>query len=233
MKNLILIVIGVCMMAFSTHAQDGERFSIGVSAGTGIPVGLWGKKDIENGKATGFTQRGKAYNLSLTYKLGKGNYGLTSLIGRQINTVDTKAYADAYSRINEGGDYKVESDDWRVNQFMLGGFVTKPLSQKLDIDLRVLAGVVHAGRPATDIFDGDFNYSTSTGTYSTSFAYTLGTGIKYHIGKRLDLLVNVDYLNAKPEFDVDTGVNGDSSGNSIFSQNINSINLSVGIAVKL
>ncbi|MEM6965235.1 MAG: hypothetical protein AAF573_10740, partial [Bacteroidota bacterium] len=208
-------------------------FSIGVSAGTAIPVGLWGKKDAQDYKSNGFTQLGQSYNLSLSYKLNRGNFGLTSLIGRQINTVDTEAFANAYSENNEGETYTIESDDWRVNQFLVGGFYSNPVTKKLDIDVKALLGAVHANRPAIDVFDGNSNFTSSSGASSTALAYSLGVGIKYHLGKRLNFLVNADYLYSKPEFDVNEVFNAQPIGNSVFSQSISSINLSVGIAVKL
>jgi len=158
---------------------------------------------------------------------------LTSLIRRQTNVVDTEAMADAWTNENPSSSYKVDSDDWRMNQFLLGGFVSKSITDKLDLDFRILAGVINVNLPLVTVFVDEVNWVTSNGDTSMAFAYSLGTGVKYHIGNKLDFLINVDYLRARPEFDIEQTSDSGFKGNSVYNQSVMSLNLSAGIAIKL
>ena len=70
---------------------------------------------------------------------------------------------------------------------------------------------------------------------ATTFGYTIGGGFKFDVGEQVCILTNLDYLTCKPEF-VDVTISsssGNSSQPSTFSQRIETINLSIGIGLRL
>jgi hypothetical protein len=71
-------------------------------------------------------------------------------------------------------------------------------------------------------------------TSSVAFAYLAGMGLKYDAGKRLSVLVNFDYLGAKPEFEnVETTTSLGDIDKSTYSQTFGSVSIGLGVGYRL
>jgi hypothetical protein len=77
-------------------------------------------------------------------------------------------------------------------------------------------------------------WTKQSSTTSSSLAYTLGVGFKFELGKSLYLLTNLDYLGSEPEFQNIDIVDSDGDRTKFtYKQSIRTINLSIGIALKI
>ena len=231
MKKVFLVFVGAWLLALPGQAQD-KRFSIAISGGTGVPFGELGRKDVQDLGANGFAQPGLMFDLSLDYKLGAGSFGLKALFLRQINSFDQEALVDVYRSQNSDATYSVESDDWRINGFFVGGFKTLPISDNVGISLEALLGIIDISRPLITVF-ADTDFITQNGSGTNSFAYSLGTDISYQFENQLGLFFKMAYLGSQPKFAVEETSSVGFSGNSVFTQGIHSLNVGLGLKVYL
>ena len=228
------------MVAFLTitsqsYAQD-EKGYIGISLGPSIPMGDLSSKDIDN-DAAGWANTGAVFDISFAYKLGEGNFGITALLRGQANPTDAQALADEFANQLPGVDWTVKSDAWGIGGLMFGGFGSFPLSEKSSFDTRAMIGFLSVSSPELTVTvtgPGGTAWVKQSSTSATSFAYLIGAGFKFDIGSKLYLLTNLDYLGSNPEFsNVEVTASDGSRGTDTWSQSMGTLNLSVGIALKL
>ena len=120
---------------------------------------------------------------------------------------------------------------------MFGCFGSFPISEKASFDTRVMIGFLSASSPEITITGtgpGGTAWIKQGSTTGASFAYLIGAGFKFDIGSKVYLLTNLDYLGSNPEFSkVELTTSDGSRDTDTWSQNIGTLNLSVGIALKL
>lgn len=120
---------------------------------------------------------------------------------RQINSLGF-GYQD-------GVDYRFKTisyGSYTQTNVLTGLYTTIPL-KRLSIDARILGGFNFTNRPES-IIDLDFNAIGYTERYyenassSSSFAYNLGFGVRYNMGKKqkLCLMLSFDFIGAYGDF---------------------------------
>lgn len=235
MKKVILSLFFLTTISSQIKAQDEKGF-IGVSIGPSIPMGDLASKDANN-DAAGWANTGAIFDISFTYKLGKGNFGLTALLRGQSNLTDAQALVDEIANQYPGINWTVESGNWGVGGLMFGGFGSFPISEKASFDTRAMIGFLSATSPEITITGtdpGGTAWIKQESTAASSFAYLLGAGFKFDIGRKLYLLTNLDYLGLNPEFrNVETTTSLGTREKSTWGQSMGTINLSIGIALKI
>jgi hypothetical protein len=235
MKKIILSLIFVAAMSSQINAQDNKGY-IGFTMGPSIPLGDFASKDVNNDDA-GWTNTGVMFDISFAYKLGGGNFGVTALLRGQANPTDAQALADEIANQFAGVNWTVESAGWAIGGFMFGGFGSFPISQKATFDTKAMIGFVSANSPnytITGTGPGGTAWIKQESKAATSFAYLFGAGFKFDIGSKLHLLTNLDYLASNPEFrNIETTTSLGTRDRSTLSQNMGTLNLSIGIALKI
>lgn len=233
MKRLILLLTFVIVSFSTSYSQD--RGHIGLSVGLSAPMG-----DFANNKSSdenaGFATAGLLFDFSLNYKLNK-TIGIEGLVRVQSNGTDADALADEFSAITlPGTSGTVESGKW-LSVGILGGIsATFPLTERFGFNSKILIGVQSSTSPELTVTlngPGGYAWVKQESGNGTAFAYLIGAGFNYGITEKADLLINIDYLGAEPEFsDVETTTSlGDSSKGS-FDQPMSTINFGLGIALK-
>lgn len=235
MKKIIIVAIVAMSVITSSYAQEQKGY-IGISLGPSIPVGDLASKNFDNDEA-GYANTGAVFDISFAYKLGDGNFGITALIRGQANPTDAQIIADEFSRQFPSANWTVESDSWGIGGLMFGGFGSFPVSEKISFDPRAMIGFLNATAPAITVSgsgSGGSGWIKVESASASSFAYLIGAGFKFDISDKLFLLTNLDYLNSNPEFiNVETITSDGDRQLDTFNQTIGSINLSVGIALKI
>jgi hypothetical protein len=235
MKKIIFSLIAVMTFVLQSQAQDKKGY-IGLSIGPSIPMGDLASKDADN-DAAGWANTGAIFDISFAYKLGNGNFGISALLRGQSNPTDAQSLADELANQVAGVNWTVESAGWGIGGLMFGGFGSFPISEKSSFDSRAMIGFLSATSPEITITGsgpGGTVWVKQSSTASTSFAYLLGAGFKFDLGKKLYLLTNLDYLGSNPEFkNVETTASDGTREKNTWSQSMGTINLSVGIALKL
>lgn len=233
MKNLIILFAMSLLTATNCFSQD--KGYVAISLGSSTPIGDFASKDPNNNSA-GYAKSGAIFDISFGYKFGK-NFGISALLRGQANSTDAQAIADQISRQNPGVSGTVESKTWSIGGYMVGGYGSFPISPKISFDTRLLFGFLSAISPEITVNlvgPGGTAWVKQNSSSSSTFAYLIGAGFKYDVGKRICLLANFDYLGAKPEFsNVETTSSTGSSSKSTFSQSFGTINFGVGIGYRL
>jgi hypothetical protein len=131
----------------------------------------------------------------------------------------------------------VESEGWSAGGWMLGGVGSFSISPKASFEPRAMIGFVNAVSPNITI-TGSANGSSiwvKQGTSSAfTFSYLLGAGFKFDLGQKFYLLTNLDYLGSNPEFsNIDITASDGSRSKSTVSQPMGTLNLGLGVALKI
>ena len=95
---------------------------------------------------------------------------------------------------------------------MAGPLLSYPISEKVDWDFIPLIG--YSVTTVPDVGSGT--------EQATSFAFSLGTQVRIHVGNKVSFLLSADYLSTKPEFK-DYG----------FEQKIETLSFGLGFAYRL
>ena len=103
-------------------------------------------------------------------------------------------------------------DPWSYGGLMAGPLLSFSVSEMVDWDFKPMVGYAVTTVP-------DFGFGEEQ---APSFAYSLGTQCRIHVGEKTSLLLNADYFSTKPEFKV-----------MGFEQNIGVVTIGVGIAFRL
>jgi hypothetical protein len=235
MNRITFSFLILTFLSMQLLAQQ-ENGYIGVSIGPSIPLGDLGSRDANNASA-GYASTGAVFDISFAYKLGGGNFGVTALLRGQANPTDAQSLADDLASDVPGVNWSVESDAWGIGGLMFGGFGSFQISEKASFDVRALIGFLNATSPEIDITGtavGGSLWVKQGSVNSTAFSYLLGAGFKFDLGSKLYLLTNIDYMGANPEFrNIETTTSLGTRERNTFSQSFGTINLSVGIALKI
>jgi hypothetical protein len=231
-KNFILLALAVLCISNGLAQNKGY---VAISIGPSIPVGDFASTDA-NSESSGFARPGAIFDISFAYKLGK-NFGIAALLRGQANRVDTEAFENELNR-RTGSRWTADSESWTTGGLLFGGYGSFPVSPKTSFETKALIGFLNATSPELYVTlngSGGTGWVRQSSETATAFSYLLGAGFKFDAGKKICLLVSVDYLGSKPEFsDVTiTSSNGGAAQKTTISQSIGTINFGFGVGYKL
>lgn len=235
MKKALFSTLLIIAMYWQLNAQDQNGY-IGISLGPSFPLGGFGKQD-PNDKEAGWAKTGAIFDISLAYKLSNSNLGIALFLRGQANPLDVEALADEVASQLPGVLITVTATNWQIGGLLLGGYGSFPISEKASFDTKALIGFTSTTAPeitttATSTYGSEWVKQSSK--TASSFGYLLGAGFKFDIGKKLSFLTQVDYMGTKPEFkDVETTSSMGDYDKNDYTQRIQTLNLSVGLALKI
>lgn len=146
-------------------------------------------------KSNGGAKTGVQLNLVNFGYLFSDNFGISATWFGAANSIDIDGI-----------------DPWSYGGLMAGPLLSFPISEKANWDFKPMIGYSVTTVP-------DLGYGTEQ---ATSFAFSLGTQLRIHVGSKVSLLLSADYFSAKPEFK-DYG----------FEQKIGTLSIGVGVAYRL
>jgi hypothetical protein len=273
MTKFIIVTIAGIVSSCALFAQQ-QRNSIIFSPGFSIPVGSYGNKELRS-SSSGFARLGPVAGLSYARQLSK-TWGLVLTAYGQRNVQDPEALAKQFAKArfvnntlvawsqftnpfpNPNASYstyqnwKFEKNAWWIGGLLAGFTARYPASfnRKMFFVLKAQAGAVYVESPETK---GVSTTDTAVVSFSQSsgiargFAYALGAGIQYPVGKKFFLTANTDYLGtgsllfkdisntttvAKNPGNPATATYSSTTMTGNAKQSIQSINVSVGIGLK-
>ncbi len=233
MKRILLLFILTSTFVSNCFSQD--KGYIAFSFGSSTPIGDFASKDPNN-DAAGYAKSGLSLDISMGIKFGK-HLGMSALFRGQANSTETQAIADQITKQNPGISGTVESNAWSIGGYMIGGYGSFPISEKVSFDTKVMFGFLTATSPEILLNlngPGGTAWIKQHSSSSSTFAYLVSAGFKYDVGNRVCLLANFDYLGANPEFNnVETTTSNNGSSKTSFSQSFGTINLGIGIGYRL
>jgi hypothetical protein len=233
-KALLLLTV---LIASSTNSIAQEkRASFSFSLGPSFPVGNFASKDYDNTKA-GWALPGVAADLVFSHKVGNGNFSLSAMSRSQFHMMDGLAYVNELDANLPDAGWSIEVDGWSTGSLLLGGNGSFTIAKNATFEPRLMVGYMAARLPDYTVLgsvNGSRFWVKQVSTTAVSFSYLLGAGFKFDLGKKCMLLTQMDYLGGAPEFSQVEILT--SSGNRSFDtwrQNTSTINLTVGIGVKI
>lgn len=231
MKKLIILFLFISQISFG---QSVNRQLVGLSAGPSFTLDDFARKEL-NDSTSGFAKTGIALTFNYAYRITH-NFGLQLIINYSGNSLDKVSYKDQLEEAHPGYGVSVESNqNWSSGGIFLGPYLRFPLTDRLSWDFRASAGYFGSYSPNVTIFTtkkDDLNekgeyYLASSRAYS--FAYLVGTGLKYQMESYYVLLFG-DYVNSSIEFKDATGWDWDGEPyTTTFDQRINYLSVTVGV----
>lgn len=234
---LVLMLISSILFNITSFSQEGTLLS--VNLGVGLPMGEYGNTDFDD-PASGFARTGGNLNLQFGYKFND-YIGVGGFAGGMVNRLDHSKISDEILGLFNYNPDKtgvvVETQQWGMGGLMLGALLSLPLGKKFAIDGRAFAGVFYIYSPEikVDITDKTVNpnqkhYILREKGKTAAFSYDLGASVRYNLPGRKYVSLNCDYIGAHPEFkDVDTYFDDNIIETNSFNQNIQSVNITLGI----
>jgi opacity protein-like surface antigen len=232
-KIAIIIFLGGIL----TAGLYGQRSYLGLSFGASLPSEEFAKKSLaEDG---GYALPGFVIEFSGAYVFDY-YFGITGTFTFSSNTIDRdQLQQDLIDAITPPDQPEIEEvtfnhGTWMYSNLMAGPFFTIPIAF-MNLDFRAVAGLSILLSPPWDltVTTPEGTYWTSRSGSTASFAYMLGTGIRFHINPNYAIRVSGDYFHSKPTFSVnENSAVGATTGKSTYDMSVGTINLTIGIAYR-
>jgi opacity protein-like surface antigen len=218
--------------------DNGSKWSVGISAGVGIPTGSFDKQEtfklVDTKKINGWAKPGFRFSFDITYKIAK-KLGVIVQVGGNINNFDTNAYNKKIFPQNTC--FMSKATPHHISQYLGGIFYNLfESNNKLFFNIHALAGLmtVKYSEFTLECYGGTTGLYAPCGKYKIEtvsvFAYNVGIGLNYNLSDKLAIIVNADYLGGNPIFTSISTCGYTYKQN--LAMNIGLINLSGGIALK-
>ena len=229
------IIIFSSLIFFSIYSYSQSKGYVAISVGPSIPIGDFASKNMANPSA-GLSNTGAIFDISFAYKLGT-QFGISALLRGQANPTDAQLIANELAKEDPLTYWTVESKTWGVGGLLFGGYGSFPVSEKINFDARGLIGFVNASSPEINITGTKQGKSiwAKQGIVSTNaFSYLIGAGFTFDIGSKICLMINMDYMGTKPEFNNIEIISSIGHKNTLsMKQNIETLNIGFGIGLKI
>jgi len=189
-------------------------------------------------------------------------FGLIGVVRGRINGVSGDGAASAFAEQFPTYQWSVNSKSWQTAAVMVGVYSASITNRKWNAHTALTAGLAKAWLPEiilTGIQDssaqgGDANMIqvSNRKANATTFTAMIKLGVSYALTKKLSLTAGLDFWYLKPKFTVVQavafaqhliipGVYNLANGSSVsynqvtgqYSQSMNSLNLAVGVSMKL
>jgi hypothetical protein len=232
MRTVFILLCLFCLAATPVAAQTNEeapRGHLGIMAGTSLPTGSFGRDDWNDDKS-GYAENGvHVTGLDFSIKFVP-NFGIAGAL-RGFNTpLDVQYLANKYAE-TYGGQFRVESERWNFGGLFAGPFLSVPIGNILDLDLRFMPGLFMAFAPEIVVSRGN-EIATQEPATGASIAMNIGLCARFHMSPRLSLMLQADYLTARPRFLIEQD-NGNFTETVTAYQDISTVNLSAGFALRI
>jgi opacity protein-like surface antigen len=232
-KIAFTIILGALLSA----GLNGQRSYLGLSFGASLPSGEFAKKNLsEDG---GYALPGFVLEFSGAYVFDY-YLGIAGTFTFSSNPPDRdQLQQDLIDAITgpvppEINEVIFNHGSWMYSNLMAGPFLTIPIAF-MSLDFRAVAGLSILLSPPWELTvkTTEETYFTTRSGNTASFAYMLGTGIRFHINPNYAIRVSGDYFHSKPTFSVDeNSAVGSASGKSTYDMSVGTINVNLGIAYR-
>lgn len=233
MKKIIFTTT-VLLFVFSwSYSQDNlqksRKFFAAVSGGIGIPVGLFGSKNVDPNSEAGLAKPGYNINVHSGYQLQR-DFGIASTIFFSEFNVDQSAI----DKLTSGSSASVSADHWQYWGIAVGPMATFNLNSEFVLNIKTLIGYSRANMPqimATTANNIVGATSTTPDKWTDAFTWQFGTDVRYRFGKNAFVFSNLDYNYMRPRWKYDVTLNGTNQSVDL-KQNMGVIDLDLGVGLE-
>jgi hypothetical protein len=259
MKRPLFLSALACLSALYAFSQQNATLSL--SIGPSQPVGKFADKNA-NDNQSGLAKHGGLIDISYSYLLKHSSFGLTASLRGRLNPIDLGAAVAPVAEANPGYQWSEPGASWKTAALMVGAYHCRTVARKVQVREAILLGVAEAYLPAysaSGIHQTDDTSAESLielngkKAYATTFSGVATLGISYQWTKKFALLAGVDFWYLKPYFKSVTVSETMATGfivpgqlslqnaatisyqesTTSYTQPMNSIDLSIGISMRL
>ncbi len=231
----IVFIISLCGLL--TSSLFSQRSFLGLSFGASLPSEEFAKKSLQ--EDGGYALPGFVIEFSGAY-IFDYYFGIAGTFTFSANSPDSEQLKqDLIDNIT--GPIPPEIDDvifnhgtWMYSNLMAGPFLTIPVAF-MNLDFRAVAGMSFLLSPPWEltVTSGDETYFQTRHGKTVSFAYMLGTGIRFNMNNNYAIRVSADYFHSKPTLTVDQdSAVGGATGKSTYDMSVGTVNINLGIAYR-
>jgi hypothetical protein len=233
MKKIIVTLTVLLNFIISANSQlvhsVNKKFFAAVSGGVGIPVGLFGSKNVDPDSEAGLAKLGYNLNIHSGYQIQK-DFGLASTIFFSAFNVDK----GAIDKLTNGSSSSISVDHWQYWGISAGPMATYNINKDFILNIKTLIGYSRANMPqifATSTNNIVNSTNATPDKWTDAFIWQFGTDIRYRFGKNAFIFSNVDYNYQRPRWKYNVIING-TNQNVDLKQNMAVIDLDLGIGLE-
>lgn len=232
-------MIAVLLISGATMAQGSKgkvtKSFLAFHAGPSFPVGDFGitKLSASNGvvadRDAGFAKTGYNLDLAYGYKVN-GNFGFTASAFFNNNKLNNGAIQREMEKeldVATGELNGLKLDHWKWYGIAAGPMLSHNITPKVAVDLRVMGGVANANSPKIVFAD----WVTIKEDWSAAPLFLGALDLRFGLSNNMFIFTNVDYLYMKPEFKVETNIDGEIMTET-FKQKMSVVNLTGGVGIR-
>ncbi|MCB0806616.1 MAG: hypothetical protein KDC05_12520 [Bacteroidales bacterium] len=229
--SLTIVFVIFSQILFSQEPEV-KKGIFGFSAGFAFPTGKFAdeKDRVDN---SGFALTGQHYALKFDYLLSD-NFGIVGTYGRSICPINEHDLMTEIYALNPLASWEFDEGEFTSSSFLVG-FNIQGIDRGFGFDMRLMLGLAYASLPRITAEGTGYDvpaYLTMRTSGSSSFAYDIGLGLKFYIGKQIAIITDVDYLGYKPTYGLSTTSNFGFQSQSTYSEKVNLITWTAGIGVR-
>jgi hypothetical protein len=215
----------------------GQRNYLGLSFGASLPSEEFARKSLE--EDGGYALPGFVIEFSgayvFDYYLGiAGTFTFSSnppdrdQLEKDLTEGITGPAAPEFEEVifNHGS--------WMYSNLLAGPILTIPIAF-MNLDFRAVAGLSILLSPPWELTarTAEETFFTKRSGSTASFAYMLGTAVRFNINPIYAIRVSGDYFHSKPTFTISgDGSGGGATGEPTYDMSVGTVNLNVGIAYR-
>jgi opacity protein-like surface antigen len=235
---LLAVFTSVKAQTADAPGQSGNGSFIGLLGGISMPMGNFKKVNYYD-TTSGYAGNGSTFGLEGAWFFSKyvGFGGMMSVSTFNVSTQGLDSLSRGYQLdfFSDRTSTSINSA-YKIWTIMPGIYLRYPLSDKLSINGKVLAGLSIATTPSIvcDVWDGgvddgDFRQLPCT---VTSLGVVGGLGVSYNLCKNFAINLQGNYFYSKPDFFLENSNRQVKAGRLIneYNQPLTFMNFSLGVA---
>ncbi|PLX03703.1 MAG: hypothetical protein C0595_06340 [Marinilabiliales bacterium] len=199
MRRTLLITLAVIFSLFS-NAQDA-KLSFSLRSNLSTPLGSYAGNDYTK---SSYTQTGISFGSELTWNISQ-KFGLVLDFNQTFHPVNTSELGAAM--VNDDNfllDVYIRSDSYSLSTTLLGTTYKIKVNDKLNVNPKILLGVMYGKTPYQLFFPEYYLYGPSYFTITSSKDYGLafkgGANLIYEFNKYVSMDLNFDLTYSKLKF---------------------------------
>lgn len=236
LRSLAAVSAFFLFITIVSNAQEGDVY-VGIAGGLSIPLSDYASTDFDN-ESSGFARNGGNFNIQFGYRFNE-YISLTGMLNGCVNRYDyvelQNWLTDQYAGALPDTRWVVETKSWGQGGLMAGATGSLPLvTNRLFLEARILGGLLYAYSPAiyvTGVEDGEEDKTLNIEqSNAPSWVVDAGAGFRWNRTRNQYFMLYADYMTARPSFNnVRLNTNFGIERDDAFSQQMNTVNISIGI----
>jgi hypothetical protein len=217
--TLLMLTSIISFAQLTSKTKSGKKFVIALTGGPSFPVGKYEKKDI-NQPQSGYARFGYNLNLNFNYQADK-NFGLTSTIIYSRHKLNIDEIKKDLNNPN------LSVDHYQYYGILAGPMATINLSDKVMLDIKLMAGVAEANSPVFSLS----NTQITNEKWNEAFTWQYGTALRYNFNESTCLFTNIYYNHMKPNWNFGPFTNGGTEKFVKVEQNMSVLDMNLGLGI--